>query len=458
MIVRNTSFNILNFVGFKQIGNWSVNHILGQRIGYNRKYSSRPIGSFVKRSSTTINVQNDKQYKQVTLKTKGGGAVLRDIKNGKDIGTKKQFVVSEGQFIMSKIDARNGAFGVVPKELDGAIVTADFPVFDVEADIINPEYFALISSTNVFARFAQSCSRGTTNRQRIDIKLFLSQQIPTPSLHEQQALVKAYNERIKQAKDLEEQASLIEKSIEEYLLCELGIYTDNKNSKTQSGYLQIVRFKNIEKWSIEKINNHGKFYFDKSKYPITAIKTIVKTIDGGKTPSTSKSEYWNGNIYWVSAKDMKELFLESIQDRITETAVLESGLKVHPEGSILCVFRSGILRHSFPICTTKYPVTINQDLKVLSIDEMTVSKMYFVYYLRFLQEMVLDASRKKGVTVESINMEDFLNIPMILPPKINQIEIVNHINLLLEQIKGLRHQSVDLRKKALEEFEKELFI
>lgn len=450
-------YTILKFIGYKQIGNWSVRHILGQGIGFNRKFITQPIGSFVKQSSVLINVQDDQQYKQVTLKTKGGGAVLRDIKMGKDIGTKKQYVVSEGQFIMSKIDARNGAFGIVPKDLDGAIVTADFPVFNVETQITDPEYLALISSTNAFARFAQSCSRGTTNRQRIDIKLFLSQHIPTPTLPEQQALVKAYNERIKQAQDLEEQASQIEKEIEEHLLFELGIYTEDKKNNTHSGYLQLARFKNIEKWSIEKIYNHGKFYFDKSKYPITAIKTIVKTIDGGKTPSTSKPEYWNGTINWVSAKDMKELFLENIQDRITETAVSESGLKIHPEGSILCVFRSGILRHSFPICTTKYPVTINQDLKALTVDEMTVSKMYFVYYLRFLQEMVLEASRKKGVTVESINLEEFLNIPIILPPQNKQIEIVNHINLLLEQIKQLRHQAEDLRKKALEEFEKEIF-
>lgn len=96
-------------------------------------------------------------------------------------------------------------------------------------------------------------------------------------------------------------------------------------------------------------------------------------------------------------------------------------------------------------------------MKVLTIDETTVSKMYFVYYLRFLQEMVLEASRKKGVTVESINMEEFLNIPIILPSQKKQIEIVNHIDLLLEQIKQLRHQAEDLRKKALEEFEKEIF-
>lgn len=42
------------------------------------------------------------------------------------VGTKKQFMINKGQFLISKIDARNGAYGIVPKELDGAIITGNF--------------------------------------------------------------------------------------------------------------------------------------------------------------------------------------------------------------------------------------------------------------------------------------------------------------------------------------------
>ena len=41
---------------------------------------------------------------------------------------------------MSKIDARNGAYGIVPAELEGAIVTNDFPVFDVDTKKIIPHF------------------------------------------------------------------------------------------------------------------------------------------------------------------------------------------------------------------------------------------------------------------------------------------------------------------------------
>lgn len=116
------------------------------------------------------------------------------LKKGSEIGTKRQTVVHAGQFIVSKIDARNGAFGVIPDDLEGAIVTNDFPVFDVDSSKILPQFMVLISTTPQFVEFARKCSSGTTNRKRIDIDAFLQQVIPLPSLDEQKAILKAYNE------------------------------------------------------------------------------------------------------------------------------------------------------------------------------------------------------------------------------------------------------------------------
>ena len=135
----NTKYNYLHFERFSNLVNWSVSHLLGMNLGFTHRFPMVTIGSVIERCKTTIDIDDCTKYKQITLKTSGGGAVLRDVKLGKDIGTKKQYVVSAGQFIMSKIDARNGAFGIVTEDLDGAIVTADFPVFNVNKDKIIPQ-------------------------------------------------------------------------------------------------------------------------------------------------------------------------------------------------------------------------------------------------------------------------------------------------------------------------------
>jgi len=53
--------------------------------------------------------------------------------NGKGVILRQEIL---GSKIKTKSDARNGAFGIVPKELDGAIVSQDFPLFKVNTDVI----------------------------------------------------------------------------------------------------------------------------------------------------------------------------------------------------------------------------------------------------------------------------------------------------------------------------------
>lgn len=125
-------YKYLHFVTLQSLVNWSVAHLLNSDIGFTKHYPFVKIGDVIRRNTTLVSIEDKTLYKQITLKTNGGGAVLRDKKWGKDIGTKKQYLAKEGQFIMSKIDARNGAFGVVSNELDNAIVTGDFPLFDVD--------------------------------------------------------------------------------------------------------------------------------------------------------------------------------------------------------------------------------------------------------------------------------------------------------------------------------------
>ena len=141
--------------------------------------------------------------------------------------------------------SRNGAFGIVSKELNNAIVTGDFPLFDVDTERINPTYLYLLSSTRQFVRYAQSCSRGTTNRQRIDIDAFLGLQIPLPSMEEQNAIIAAYNTYIEQAIICTSTAHGIDAEIEEYLHNILGT---NIELNQNDSLLSFVHYKDISRW------------------------------------------------------------------------------------------------------------------------------------------------------------------------------------------------------------------
>lgn len=124
----------------------------------------------------------------VTLKVRGGGAVRRVIKDGKTPVPFTGYRLTHGQFIYSRIDARNGAFAIVPPELDGAVVSKDFPVFRIRADRVDPGYLLQYLRAGRLEGQIRASSFGATNRQRIAEDVLLGFEIPLPPLPEQRRI------------------------------------------------------------------------------------------------------------------------------------------------------------------------------------------------------------------------------------------------------------------------------
>ena len=152
------------------------------------------IGDILTRNKTPVVVKDGKSYKQVTIRTNYKGVVLRGSQDGSAILTKSQFRVSPGQFILSRIDARNGAFGIVPDELDGAIVSNEFLAFDINEDEVERDFFNVFLQSPIFLEACIKASRGNTNRKRVEEDFFLNYQVNLPPLREQHALIKQINQ------------------------------------------------------------------------------------------------------------------------------------------------------------------------------------------------------------------------------------------------------------------------
>jgi restriction endonuclease S subunit len=151
-----------------------------------KKYKVRQILNRVK---DAIVIENGQEYKRLTIRMYHKGVCLRDIERGENIGTKNQFVAQSGQFIMSRIDARNGAFGIIPETIDHAVITNDFLTFTVNEKLVDIVFFKLYSQTDNFMKLCIEGSKGTTNRKRLKEEVFLEFEINLPSLEEQAELV-----------------------------------------------------------------------------------------------------------------------------------------------------------------------------------------------------------------------------------------------------------------------------
>ena len=184
----------------------------------------------------------------------------------------------------------------------------------------------------------------------------------------------------------------------------------------------LVQFSELEKrldplYYYEILNNKVNFNCASSPF-----SKIAKTYSGG-TPSKDKPEYWNGNILWASPKDMKNFYLSDTEDKITELGLKNSATILAPKGSLLIVFRSGILQHTLPVAITEKDTAINQDLKVV-IPVNEIIPEFLAVYFRVFQNRILPRIVKHSTTVQSINQEELNSLPIPIPDKQTQKQII----------------------------------
>ena len=152
------------------------------------KVSTVKLSEVLSLSRESVEIDPLKTYKQITVRLHHKGVVLREEKIGQRIKS-KQYLAKEGQFIISRIDARNGAMGLVTQELDGAIVTNDFLLYEIDGKNIFPKYFDFLTSTKSFVWECIKASKGTTNRVRLKPEKFLEIKISPLLLEEQKRIV-----------------------------------------------------------------------------------------------------------------------------------------------------------------------------------------------------------------------------------------------------------------------------
>ncbi len=182
----------------------------------------------------------------------------------------------------------------------------------------------------------------------------------------------------------------------------------------------------LDRWDSTYVFN---FINNKIKYKFNTFKfsDLVRSYSGG-TPSKNHPEYWNGNIPWVSSKDMKSFYLYSTEDSITELGLRNSSSKIAVKNSLLMVVRSGILLHTLPIAINKTEVAINQDIKffVPIIDNILTE--YLGFFFVVFNDYALKLLVKHSTTVQSVNTNELQHLPIPVPPIQMQQKIIDLMN------------------------------
>ena len=434
--------------------NWSVQYLNDSKIAFSKAYPMMRIGEFLKRNKTAVAIEDDKTYKRATIKVRNGGIFLRDEEIGSKIGTKNQFLISKGQFLLSKIDARNGAFGVVPEVLDGGIITGNFWTFDVDYSIINPHYLALLTTTEAFIQFCEQASNGTTNRHYLQEPLFLNIKVPVPSLEEQNELVKAYNDIMVFIKMEEVKASDIDLKATVNVRNALGVapYPGHIEKKL----VHYIDYCAIDSWSVPQILHAENSPFGKSKFACKKLSDLAYI--NPKTDLSMLSD--TDSMSFIPMEDISDDYGEWTGRRIG----IKSGIKGYTkfqDGDIIWARITPCMQNGKSAILTNlingkgYGST---EFHIVRIKSSDVLPQYIHTLLRHF-DVLSDA--KKYFTgsagqqrVPSSYLENLL-IPV--PPLELQKQIADEYASCIEQAKQGYNKIISYKKDLKKNFEKQIF-
>ena len=417
----------ISTVPFSGLFNWSVQYLNDSKISFSKAYPMMRIGEFLKRNKTAVTIEDDKTYKRATIKVRNGGIFLRDEEIGSKIGTKNQFLIFKGQFLLSKIDARNGAFGVVPEELDGGIITGNFWTFDVNYDIVNPHYLALLTTTKAFVDFCEQASNGTTNRHYLQEPLFLNIKVPVPSLAEQNKLVEEYNTAIAKATICNDEITSISQDLSKTIKLLLGYKDDVDSDSKHGGILTFSSLSKISRWDWWNDSMEQESLL----YPMQKLAGIITMQSGSFLP---KNKQINGNVPIYGGNGITGFH------------------NIHCfSGKRIVIGRVGEYCGNVHLVEGEYWITDN----ALKVDKIS-DNVSWEYLSIALESMNLNQYRSISAQ-PSISQSKILNLSIPIPPTVEQKRIVDFYYSKKNQLTNLHRQADKYRIVALKNFETQIF-
>ena len=358
--------------------------------------------------------QSDQGIRLVQTGNIGEGVYLEKEAKAKYISeeTFKKLKCTEifpGDILVSRLPEPVGRACIIPKKQVRMITAVDCTICRPDESMISKEYLCYFMRSSIYYKRLYGNVTGTT-RKRISRKSLGNVELDVPLREKQEIVVEQLDCLTKIIDSRKKELELLDKFIK-------------------------ARF--VEMFG-DPVQNDKDWETD-------TVEKICKEIYGGGTPSKSHSEYYeNGDIPWVSPKDMKTDTLTDSQIKINKTGVENSTVRMVPANSVIMVIRSGILKHTLPVAINTVPITVNQDLKVFIPNERILTRFLAIQFKMHEKDIL---SGVRAVTADNIEFDSLKRRRLIIPP----INLQREYCVYLDQVdKLIREQSASgQRKKQL---------
>ncbi len=175
------------------------------------------------------------------------------------------------------------------------------------------------------------------------------------------------------------------------------------------------------------------------------LSRCAKFLSGG-TPSKNRSEFWEGEIPWVSSGEMTEARIHDTQLHITEDAAAD-GSRIVPANTVLAVVRGMSLAKEFRVSITKREMAFNQDLKAFACEPDIESEFLF-YALFARREHIRELATEASHGTKKLETEVLANFPILVPGPDVQRRVVEVISAYEDLIENNRRRMALLEEAA----------
>jgi len=411
------------------------------------------------RLKTPVEIQNSKFYKRLTIRINHQGVSVRDTEIGAKIGTKNQFRVRAGDFILSKIDARQGAFGIVPPEADDGIITGNFWTYRVDNQLVDTEWFLQFTNSKAFLELCKRSSTGNTHRKYLNETIFLNHELVIPSLEEQRKAVVACKDGNKCVEEVQQEithqqsllAKLKQAILQEAIQGKLTVdwrrahpYVEPASQllqRIQAEKACLIAAKKIKSGSLqESVDDEQNALAIPSHWELPCLDEITILVTDGthQTPT-----YTNTGRIFLSAQNVKPFRFMPEQHRfVSEKAFLEYTRNRKAERGDLLLGRVG--------AGIGETVVIDQDLEfafyvslglVKTFKDQTVPEyLAIVFNSPYGVRYARGNTSSKGGSAGNFNLGRIRSFKIPLPPLAEQAAIVERVEALMTTCRALEKE------------------
>lgn len=353
------------------------------------------------------------------------------VKNGKFVYGNYKFISPEAHESMKRSKVKHGdlllsitgdlgKIARIPEDIEEANINQHIAKIDITSDVMDDEFVFQWLNRSEVQKYYNLIKTGLAYPQ-ISLKQVRETFIPLPPLPEQKKIAKILSTvdgHIDEVDGMIDDLKELKKGLMQKLLTEGIGHSEFKNSAV--GRIPV-------EWEVKRIDE------------------LTNKIVGGGTPSRKRVDFYNGNIPWITVKDLDGQFYKSTaKEQITDEAVKSSSANLIGKGNVIVATRMGLGRGFINVVD----VAINQDMKAVFLKK-EVSSDYFLYW--YLSIAWLIESMGEGSTVKGIRLEKLRSLQIALPTYVEQERIVEILKSVDSRLSDYLSEQSDLAllKKGL---------